>query len=132
MTDRESPSAEQAGRIDKLEEQTQELQRQVAGLLKREKRRKRGDKGSDLRGTLSSDVVKKTFGVLLLISLLPIFGPILFASFLPSSVASAFPFPPWDSLKLLPGGKAVWMPVWQVSMLFTFLVGAVAFIASRD
>ena len=134
MPDQNSPAAEQAERIAKLEEQTQQLQKQVKELLKRQKTTNRNGRDAGptrLRDALSSDVMTKTFVVLLLTSLLPIFLPPLIFASLPSSMMSSMPFPPWDVFNFFPGGKAVWMPMWQTSMLLTFLVGAVTFIASK-
>ncbi len=132
MSDQDSRSAELTERIAKLEEQTQDLQRQVGALLKRHKRKKRVGKPTDLRDALSSDVMLKTLSVLLLVSLLPIFGPMTLGLFLPTSMSSEIPYPPWEVLDLLPGGKSIWMPFWQISIFLTFVVGVLAFVSSRD
>lgn len=132
MSDEEPVPGDQGERLKKLEDQMRELQSQVAALRKRHKRNKRSGSSPGLRDALSGDVMVKTFGVLLLLSLLPYFGPLVVLVFTPSSASSAIPSPPWEVLGFLPGGMAVWMPLWQISILLTFVIGAVAFIAHRD
>lgn len=75
-------------------------------------------------------MLQRFLHVLLLTSLLPIVVPtflMMFVAFAPDQSSSGL-FPPWEALSYLPGGKSVWMPIWQITMLLTFLVGAVSYI----
>lgn len=127
MTDQELPVAAQAERIAKLEEQVRELQSKVAAMQKQwkqQRHKRRGVDLSDLGDALTGDVLAKTFMVLVFVGL----APGVFSMFAPSSASDSWLY----FFTLFPGDEAVWLLFWQITMLVTFLVGAVIFIASRD
>jgi uncharacterized protein (UPF0335 family) len=138
---------EHAERIGKLEQQTGELQQQVKELLKRQNKQgfkaKRNEKtpANALRDALNSDVMQNAFVLLfwaaagppILVILAPWFidlqGLLLSPLFgLPSSPTPALPVS--ELIELIPGGKAVWIPLWWAAVFLTALAGAVMFIFS--
>ena len=130
MQDPDSSVSEQTERIVSLEAQVRDLQGKVKTIQAQRRRKTSDKKFSDLRAALSGELMKKIFYVLGFMSAFPFLFWIVASVFSPWD--ASIPFPPWEMLNLFPGGKFVWMPIWQITMFLTFSVGAVVYVFSRD
>ena len=120
MLDQEAVFAEQAERIAKLEEQTLELQQQVKRLQGIAGKRKKpkvswwqtlsGSSGELREGLLRTNILLGAF---------VIFAPMMFG------------LSP-GLFDLVPGGTALWVPVWWIALFLSCALGAVLFVSSRD
>lgn len=130
MQDQESSVSEQNERIVSLEAQVRDLQGKVKTIQAQRRRKTSDKKFSDLRATLSGELMKKILHVFVFMSVFPF--SFWFAAMFFSFFGSSLPFPPWEMLNLFPGGESVWIPIWQFTMFLTFSVGAVVYVFSPD
>jgi hypothetical protein len=120
MLDQESVIAEQAERITKLEAQTLELQQQLKRLQGRADKRKRSKLGfwqslTGSHGELRESLLRTN----LVLGAFVLFPPMMFG-------LSA------GLIDLVPGGAALWVPVWWIALFLSCALGAVLFVSSRD
>lgn len=110
-----------AERIAKLEEQTRELQQQVKRLQTRAAKRKKSKAGWWQSLSASDGALREV----LLRIVLVLIGFICFSMYAALRLGG-------DGIEVVPGGAALWGPVWWIAVFLLMGIGVFLFVSSRE
>lgn len=117
MSDEKTILLEQAERIAKLEEQTRDLQLQLKRMQGRLGKRKNRKHGLLQSFSLFNDVWREILGRLAI----ALGGFVLFSLYVGIRL---------ESLDPVPGGAAVWVPVWWAALFLTCAIVVILFVTA--